>query len=82
VDGLGPVRSGQPRSFRGVGGRAQGVRAHVGDAGGLRGSPGGSYGFRRAHCVRGPTSNEPSPYLAGGIELTASKRPSSRDGIA
>ena len=31
--------------------------------------------------MRGPTSDEPSAYLTGGIEFTPSKRPSSSDGI-
>jgi len=81
VDRLGAIRSGQTDRFRGVGGCAQRVRAHVSDAGGLCSSPCRSHGRRRAHCVRGPTSNEPPPYLTGGIELTASKRPSPSDGI-
>ena len=31
--------------------------------------------------MRGPTSDESSAYLTGGIEFTTSKRPSSSDGI-
>ena len=81
MDGLGPTRSGQPGRFRGVGGCAESVRAHVSDAGGLCSSPGSSHGRRRAHCMRGSTGNEPSAYLTGGIEFTASKRASSVDGI-
>jgi hypothetical protein len=48
----------------------------------LRSSSGGSNGRGRTHCVRSPTGDEPSTYLTGRIELTASKRPSPGDRIA
>jgi hypothetical protein len=80
-DGRGLIRSGQPGRFRGVGGCAESVRAHVSDAGGLSSSPGGRHSRRRAHCVRGPTSNEAPANLTGGVKFTVSKRPSTSDGI-
>jgi len=81
TDGIGPIRSGQPSRVRGVGGRAERVRAHVRNTGGLGSSSGSSHGRRRTHGSRSPTGNEPSSYLTGRIELTASERPSSSDGI-
>lgn len=81
MDGLGPIRSGQPGRLRSVGGCAERVRAHVRDAGGLGSGPGGSHGRWRAHGSRGPTGDEPSADLTGRVELTAGERPSSSDGI-
>jgi hypothetical protein len=81
VDGLASIRSGQSDGFRCVGGRAEGMRTHVSDAGGLCSSPCRSHGRGRAHRPRGSSSNEPSAYLTSGIEFTASERPGSSDGI-
>ncbi|GAA1800542.1 hypothetical protein GCM10009749_05540 [Agromyces neolithicus] len=81
ADGLGLILRGQPSRFRRVGGGAEGVRAHVSDTRGLCSGPGGSHGRRRAHRVRGPTSNEPAAYLTGCLELTTGERPSAGDGI-
>lgn len=80
-DGRGLVRSGQPGRFRGVSGCAESVRAHVSDAGSLSSSPGGRHCRRRAHCVRGPISNEAPANFTGGIKFTLSKRTSTSDGI-
>ncbi|GAA1755423.1 hypothetical protein GCM10009747_12020 [Agromyces humatus] len=81
MDGLVPIRSGKPGRLRSVGGCAERVCAHVSDARGLCGSPGSSHGRGRAHCVRGPTSNESSAYLSGSVEFTASECPRSSDGV-
>ena len=81
MDGLGPIRSGQPGRFRCIGGRAESMRTHVSDAGGLCSSPCRSHGRRRAHRLRGSSGNEPSTYLTSGIEFTASERPGSSDGV-
>jgi len=80
--GRGLVRGGQPGRFRGVGGCAESVRTHVSDSGSLSSSPGGCHCRRRAHCVRGSTSNEAPTNFTGGITFTLSKCPSASDGIA
>ncbi len=51
------------------------------DTGGLGRSPGGCHCRGRAHGVRGPTGDEASANLRGGIELTPRKCASTSDGI-
>ncbi len=80
-DGGALVRSGQPGRFRGVGGCAESVRAHVSDAGGLCRSTGGRHGCGRAHGLRGPTSDETAADLTRRIEFAPGKRTSASDGV-
>ncbi|MDF9749501.1 hypothetical protein M2428_000938 [Arthrobacter sp. ES3-54] len=82
VDRLGLIGRRQSGRFRGIRGRPQGVRAHVGDGCGLRGRPRGSHRSRAIHLACGTASNKPSADLFGGTSLTASEGPGSSDGVA
>lgn len=82
ADSLRPVRSGKSSRLRGIRGGTQGVGAHMRDACGLPGRPGGRYRGRSAYLTRSRSANKSATDLRCGAELAASKGPCPGDGSA
>jgi len=80
-DSLRPIRDGKSSCLGGVGGRSQGVRAHMCNGRGLSCRSGGGHGGRTAHLASSALTGEAAPDLLRDVELTAGKGPCPRDGI-
>jgi hypothetical protein len=80
IDRAGSFGRPEGSCLRGIGGRAEGVRSHVGDARGLCGRTGGRHSSRGRHAVRSTTSDEAPANFFSGTQLAASEssRPSDR----
>lgn len=77
-----PLRRRQRNRPRGIGRRTEGVRSHVSNTGGLRGSAGRGHGSGGAHLARSPAGDETPTNLLGGPELTPAERPRPSDRVA
>jgi hypothetical protein len=82
VRSVGLLRGGQGRSSHGVRGRTEGVRAHVGHTGGLRGGAGGRYSGGGGHIARRTASDESTANLFSGTELAAAESARSSDRVS
>jgi hypothetical protein len=70
-----PVWGGQTSCLDGVGGGAQGVRAHMGDGCDLSGRSGSGRGCRSAHLTSGASILKASADFLGDVKLAMSKSP-------
>lgn len=77
---IGTIGRGQPGRFRGVGGRAQGMGAHVSDGRGLGGSASSRHRRWSLHLPRGTAGDKAPADLPGRAEVTAGKCPGPGDG--
>jgi hypothetical protein len=77
-----PVGRGRASRLRGVCGSPEGVRAHVGDSGGLPGRSSGCSSSGTAHLASRTTALESLADFLGDVELTASESPRPDDRIA
>jgi hypothetical protein len=75
-----PFGGGQTGRLGGIGGGAQGVRAHVRDGSSLTGRPGGGRGYRSPHITSGAAGDESATDLFGDADLATSEgsRPGDR----